>query len=42
LGKARHSFEDITKHEGFAVGVTEEGKKTEFSEFGKGDGGDVY
>jgi hypothetical protein len=38
LGKARDSFEDITKQEGFVVGVTEERKKTKFSEGGEGDG----
>jgi len=38
LGKARHSFKDITEDEGFVVGVSEEGKETKFSEGGKGDG----
>ncbi len=38
LGKARDSFEDIAKQEGFAVGVTEERKETKFSEGGDGDG----
>ena len=32
LGKARGSFEDIAKQEGFAVGVTEEWKETKFCE----------
>ena len=38
MGKARHSFKDITEDEGFVVGVSEEGKETKFSEGGKGDG----
>ncbi len=36
LGKARDSLEDITQHEGFSVGVTEERKETKFSEGGEG------
>ena len=35
LGEARDSLENIAEEEGFAVGVTEEGKKTEFSEGGE-------
>ena len=38
MGKARHSFKDITEDEGFVVGVSEEGKEAKFSEGGKGDG----
>ena len=38
MGKARHSFEDVTEDEGFVVGVSEEGKETKFSEGGTGDG----
>ena len=38
MGKARHSFKDITEDEGFVVGVSEDGKETKFSEGGKGDG----
>jgi hypothetical protein len=42
LGKARDSFEDIAKQEGFAVVVTEEWKETKFSEGGDGDGRYIY
>ena len=42
LGKARDSLEDITKQEGFSVGVTEERKETKFSEGGEGDGRHIY
>jgi hypothetical protein len=35
-------LEDITKQEGFAVGVTEERKETKFSEGGEGDGRHIY
>ncbi len=42
LGKASDSFKDIAKQEGFAVGVTEEWKKTKFSEGGNGDGRYIY
>ncbi len=35
LRKARDSLEDITKQEGFAVGVMEERKETKFSEGGR-------
>ena len=42
LGEARDSFEDIAKQEGFAVGVTEERKETEFSEGGDGDRRHIY
>ena len=38
LRKARDSLEDITKQEGFAVGVMEERKETKFGEGGEGDG----
>ena len=37
LGKARDSLEDITEEEGFAVGVTEEGKEAKFCEGGERD-----
>ncbi len=38
LGKARDSFEDITKDKRFAVGVTEEREETKFGEGGEGNG----
>ncbi len=38
LGEARDSLEDITKKKRFAVGVTEERKKTKFCEGGEGNG----
>ena len=37
LGKARDSLKDITEEEGFAVGVTEEGKEAKFCEGGERD-----
>jgi hypothetical protein len=38
LGKARDSFEDITKDKRFAVGVTEEREEIKFGEGGEGNG----
>jgi hypothetical protein len=42
LGKPRDSLEDITKQEGFAVGVMKERKETKFSEGGEGEGRHIY
>ena len=42
LGKARDSFEDITKDKRFAVGVTEEREEAKFGEGGEGNGGHIY
>jgi hypothetical protein len=39
LGKARHSFQDITEEEGFAVGVAEKRQETKFCEGGEGGKG---
>ena len=36
------SLKDITEEEGFAVGVTEERKETEFSKGGDGNGRYIY